>query len=278
MNYAVYIISHKRAETISTLNALRKSGYTGRAYIVVDDKDPQLDEYKKRYKDDLLVFVKSAYSHVDLYDLNQSLDSAVIPKHAVFDFARNKGMEGVVILDDDMDNFRYRFYDHDHRLKNVAVESGHALDMVFDACFDFISETDIPCCIGFLPAGRFFPDTMTKFIRQCVNMFIVRLDFNCRWTGRFADDENTFTKQNTVGALMFSLQEFNFTSKTYDVSKNEGGMDILNSSQSHYSRHFQLLLGNPWNAPITVYDKDGVLRFGTPTPEYTRILSERWKR
>lgn len=278
MNYAVYIISHKRAQAISTIDALRESGYTGKIYVVVDDKDPQLTSYKQKYKDSLLIFTKSDYSHIDLYDLNPSFDSAVIPKHAVFDFAKRHGVEGVIILDDDMDNFRYRFYDKQGKLRNSAIQCDHALDKVFEACFGFLSETNVPCCISFLPAGRFFPDTMSKFIRQCVNMFICRVDFGSRWTGRFADDENTFTKQNTIGALMFSLQQINFTSKTYDVSKNDGGMDTLNRSQSHYSRHFQLILGNPWNAPITVYDKDNTLRFGTPTPEYTRIISERWKR
>lgn len=278
MNTAAYIISHRRAESISTISALRESGYTGRIFVVVDDKDPQLGLYQKKYKEDLLVFCKSDYSMVDLYDLNPSFDSAIVPKYAVFDFARKQGVENLVIFDDDMSNFRYRFYDKLGKLRNVAIESDNALDKIFDACFEFLSCAGVPCCMSFLPAGRFFPDTMTKFIRQCVNMFICKLNFGCRFAGRFADDENTFTKQNTIGRLMFSLQEINFTSKTYDVSKNEGGMDTLNKSQSHYSRHFQLILNNPWNAPITVYEKDGVLRFGTPTPEYTRIISERWKR
>ena len=51
---AVFIITHGRAEKQLTLDLLRQSEYSGKIYLVVDNKDEQLSEYKKKYGDMLL--------------------------------------------------------------------------------------------------------------------------------------------------------------------------------------------------------------------------------
>ena len=40
-DFAVFILSHGRADTISTYRALRDGGYTGRTYVVIDNEDDQ---------------------------------------------------------------------------------------------------------------------------------------------------------------------------------------------------------------------------------------------
>ena len=56
-DYAVFIVSHKRPDRVFTYKALRKTGYTGKIYIVVDDLDPTIEEYKKRFNN-VVVFSK----------------------------------------------------------------------------------------------------------------------------------------------------------------------------------------------------------------------------
>ena len=48
-NSAIFILSHGRANKIFTLNTLNKCHYTGKVYILIDDQDPQADEYKRLY-------------------------------------------------------------------------------------------------------------------------------------------------------------------------------------------------------------------------------------
>lgn len=47
-DFAVLILSHGRADRVYTIPTLRKGGYTGKIYIVVDNEDEQQDEYMGR--------------------------------------------------------------------------------------------------------------------------------------------------------------------------------------------------------------------------------------
>lgn len=48
-DFAVMILTHGRADRVYTLKSLRKGGYTGKVYIVIDNEDDQQDEYVSRY-------------------------------------------------------------------------------------------------------------------------------------------------------------------------------------------------------------------------------------
>lgn len=47
-NFAVFILSHGRAGKVYTFDTLRKQGYTGKIYIIIDNEDEQEAEYKKK--------------------------------------------------------------------------------------------------------------------------------------------------------------------------------------------------------------------------------------
>lgn len=70
-DFAVFILSHGRADTISTYRALRDSGYTGRTYVVIDNEDDQEDLYRQKFGDDIIQFDKRDYlEKTDLGDLD----------------------------------------------------------------------------------------------------------------------------------------------------------------------------------------------------------------
>ena len=48
-NFAVFILSHGRANNIITLEALKAGNYTGKTYIIIDDEDNQADLVKKKW-------------------------------------------------------------------------------------------------------------------------------------------------------------------------------------------------------------------------------------
>lgn len=58
-NFAVFILSHGRAGKVYTFDTLRKQGYTGKIYIIIDNEDEQESEYKKRFKN-VIVFDKKS--------------------------------------------------------------------------------------------------------------------------------------------------------------------------------------------------------------------------
>ena len=40
-NFAVFILTHGRAENVETYKALRDCGYTGKIYVIIDDEDDE---------------------------------------------------------------------------------------------------------------------------------------------------------------------------------------------------------------------------------------------
>ena len=45
--FAVFILTHGRANNVITYATLKKQGYTGKIYLMIDDEDKQAEEYKK---------------------------------------------------------------------------------------------------------------------------------------------------------------------------------------------------------------------------------------
>ena len=57
--FAVFILTHGRAGHVTTDTVLRRQGFTGRIFYVVDDLDKQVPEYQKLYgKDAVKIFSK----------------------------------------------------------------------------------------------------------------------------------------------------------------------------------------------------------------------------
>ena len=46
-NFCAFILSHGRANNVKTYETLRRQGYTGDIYIVVDDEDKSIEEYRR---------------------------------------------------------------------------------------------------------------------------------------------------------------------------------------------------------------------------------------
>ncbi|MFQ7049208.1 MAG: hypothetical protein ACLRR1_11145 [Alistipes shahii] len=54
--FVAFILTHGRPDRVLTYEKLRKHGYTGKIYIVCDDEDKTLPEYRKRFGDVLVFF------------------------------------------------------------------------------------------------------------------------------------------------------------------------------------------------------------------------------
>ena len=43
-SFAVFILTHGRADNVVTMKTLKKGGYTGRWYMIIDNEDEQKDD------------------------------------------------------------------------------------------------------------------------------------------------------------------------------------------------------------------------------------------
>ena len=82
--FAALILTHGRADRVITHDALRRFGYTGPIYLIVDDQDDQIDRYRELYGDNVIVFDKAAsVQNVDTGDQRDAVAAASVV------FARN---------------------------------------------------------------------------------------------------------------------------------------------------------------------------------------------
>ena len=104
MKFAVFIISHGRADRVETYTTLRKAGYTGEIFVIVDDEDNQLVDYAKRFTDELIIFHKVTCYIDTIYGREKS--SAVYARNFVEDCASFIELDAFAVFDDDITGLR----------------------------------------------------------------------------------------------------------------------------------------------------------------------------
>ena len=93
--FAVFILTHGRANRLYTLKALKKGGYTGRTYLLIDNEDSQADEYIHKYgRENVIIFDKAAViKKTDTMDNFEKHNAIVYARNAVFDVPSDKAVD-----------------------------------------------------------------------------------------------------------------------------------------------------------------------------------------
>src|SRR6202041_1961055 len=109
-DFAVFILTHGRPHNVKTVTTLKKCGYTGRIYFIVDNEDKKAGEYIKLFGiENVKIFDKKAYA--DKVDEGNNFDERRTITHArnaCFDIAKEIGIKYFIQLDDDYTDFRYK--------------------------------------------------------------------------------------------------------------------------------------------------------------------------
>ena len=135
-DFCVFILSHGRADRQYTLKTVKKEGYTGPIFIVIDNEDDQADEYIRRYgEESVIVFDKAARAEkTDVADTVQDHRSVIFARNECFDIAERLGYRYFLELDDDYTDFQYR-HEGDGKL---LIDSATDLDSLFEEMLKFL--------------------------------------------------------------------------------------------------------------------------------------------
>lgn len=135
-DYVVFILSHGRPDKVITYRTLRRQGYTGPIYIVIDNEDKTADRYYELYGDQVVMFDKAAVAaRIDEGDNFKDRRAVIYARNACFDIAEQLGYRYFIQLDDDYTHFRYML---DGELRSLYVTRYVvSLDAVFDIVFAF---------------------------------------------------------------------------------------------------------------------------------------------
>jgi hypothetical protein len=246
-NFAVFILSHGRPDNIITYKTLRERGYTGKIYIIVDDEDKTINEYRERYKNEVIVFSKAAYA--DKFDIMDNFSGnkvIVFARNACYDIARDLGLNYFFEYEDDYTNFQYRYIDGD-ALRGRTIRN---LDEVLDLMIDCLNETNATT-IAFSQGGDFIGGAGSfknnTFKRKAMNSFVFKVNKDPKddtlFIGRMNDDVNTYLTQGKVGKLFFQISPINLVQ--LQTQSNAGGNTEAYKTFGTYVKSFYSVMTEP---------------------------------
>lgn len=244
-DYAVFILSHARADNQLTLKSLIESGYTGDWYIVCDDLDEQLEKYKEKYGDNrILVFNKKEIEkQADFFTYKPNYKVATFARVAAKRFAKLLGYKYYVQCDDDFKGFFVR-YVQDNKFKSAKITD---LDRVFRLCIDMLNTNENICSVGFgrsdIYIGWLKGIYSKGFSYFCHALFIAESEGPLNFVSAMNEDVIANANHAAVGKLMISLTDFCFATPASMVQ--EGGMTDFYKSSSGYVNGFYAKMSRP---------------------------------
>ena len=249
--FATFILTHGRPDRVYTINTLKRSGYTGKIYLIVDDEDKTLEEYRRRYPGQVLVFSKKevAKTFDEGDNFKGRMGVIIYARNACFEIAERVGVKYFLQLDDDYTDFRYKFNDKqqygDWGIKNLDAVLDHLLDY-----YKSIPATSIAIAQGgdFMGGKNGAMAKKIKPKRKAMNTFICSTDRPFKFFGRINEDVNTYTLLGLKGHLFFTIPLLAIQQKM--TQSNAGGMTETYLDAGTYLKSFYSILYCPSSVKI----------------------------
>ncbi len=245
-SFAVFILTHGRPNNVITYRTLIKGGYTGDVYIIVDNEDSTIDEYKKNFGDKVIVFDKAAIAETtDAGDNFSRRDTVLYARNACWDIARDLGVEYFLQLDDDYIKFRYSFDDYLRYRTGFYVTK---LDRLFNIILDFFkaipAKTIATAQNGdYIGGGNSSCMSRIWLKRKAMNSFFCSVNRPFEFTGRMNDDVNTYVINGNRGDLIFTF--FAIAVNQRDTQSQAGGLTDMYLEYGTYIKSFYTVMLAP---------------------------------
>lgn len=244
----VFILSHGRPNNVKTYETLKRYGYKGEIYFIVDDEDNTLNEYIKNFGVDYVkVFNKKQMA--DNVDEGNNFDNRKVIIHArnaCFEIAKELGIKYFIQLDDDYYYFGFRYETGAKKIKDI--------DKVFDIMLDFYKSTTIKS-IAFSQGGDHIGGfSGIKLKRKCMNSFICSTDRPFKFIGSINEDVNTYTTLASRGDIFFTFTNLQLDQK--DTQSQGGGMTDAYKLSGTYVKSFTSVLMHPSSVRVSMMNSN----------------------
>lgn len=259
--FCVFIISHGRPDKVVTLKTLNQCGYTGPLFIVCDNEDKTVDQYRKNHGANMiLVFDKLHYaSLVDSCDNFQNRRTTTHARNACFDLAESLGFEHFLVLDDDYTAFEHTF-DKDGNASDSLVLG---FERVCAAVFCFMESDSRIKSVCFMQGGEIIGglhklDKVNRcaarrgiypFIkRKAMNSFFCKTSRRFWFFSRLNEDVNTYLSYGSKGDLFLTIPDVHLNQ--IQSQANAGGMSDAYLASGTYVKSFYSVMLFPSFAKV----------------------------
>jgi len=279
MNFAVFILSHGRADKVFTYDLLRESGYTGRIYILIDNEDDQEPLYRERYGDAVLVFDKRQIaSTFDCGDNFKDRRKPIFARNKCFELAKSMGLDYFVELDDDYDALHWRWVDG----KTLMMERIKDFDSVCRAMVGFLESSGADS-VALAQGGDFIGgaeggNAKKPLLRKAMNSFFCSVKRPFTFVGGINDDVTTYCVLGSRGDLFLTITCAMVNQKP--TQTNQGGMTEVYLDNGTYMKSFYSVMYCPSFVKISVMGDvhkrvHHLVKWNNGVP---KIIDEGWKK
>ena len=246
LDYAVIIPTHGRYDRVFTIDSLRKSGYTGDIYLLCDDEDKQLEQYKEKYGDKVIVFSKDEYiGKFDKMDNFVNKACVVYARNAMWDAARSVGLTYFAVLDDDYMALEYRITaDGGYYAKKIKNADG-----VFAAYFNFLKTSGVDT-VCFAQGGDYIggKDNSNvkngfKVSRKMMNLYFFSVDKPIEFKGTINEDLTSSVTEGQRGQIILTSLMSSVDQK--ETQSNAGGLTDIYLEVGTYVKSFYSVMAAP---------------------------------
>lgn len=243
--FAVFILTHGRPQRQITYRMLRRQGYTGAIYLIIDNEDKLADEYYRLYGDQVIMFDKPAIANsIDEGDNFKDRRAIIYARNASYDIAKGLGLDYFLQLDDD---YRSLFYEFDSALR-YCPRPVKNLDRLFSLILEFYQS--IPALtVALGQAGDIIGGEQggevaeIKMKRKAMNSFFCSTKRPIAFAGRINEDVNTYVLQGHRGDLFLTF--FYTIIQQETTQQNSGGMTELYLDSGTYLKSFYTVMYAP---------------------------------
>tara|TARA_R100001086_G_scaffold249990_1_gene192323 strand:+ start:2348 stop:3220 length:873 start_codon:yes stop_codon:yes gene_type:complete len=247
-NFAIFILTYGRSDRVLTYKTLIDSGYNGLVYFICSNDDKDLSNYKKLYKEKIIVFSKKDYKNK--FDIGDNFNDdrvVVYARNACFDIAKKINIKYFLVLDDDYTKFDYRINNKGQYPKGhfkIAKNINKVIDRVL-YFYKSISAKTIALAQGgdFIGGSENNYANNTKLRRKCMNSFFCSTDRPFKFVGRINEDVNTYVQNGTIGDLFFTIPILSLTQKI--TQSNKGGLTEIYLDKGTYIKSFYSVMFTP---------------------------------
>ena len=244
-DFAAFILSHGRADRVDTVSTLRKCGYTGKIYIILDNNDDQEAEYKKRYGEkNIIIFDKEeAAKECDTMDNWGKRNIVLFARNTCHKIAKELGLKYFLELDDDYVSFDFRFHQED----KLAAKTITDLDRLFTDMIDFL-EASGSMVVALSQGGDYMGGVNGRYYwkmlsRKAMNAFFCKTDVPFKFLGTINEDTNMYITYGSRGEKIFSVTQASLCQR--ETQSNAGGLTEIYLDVGTYVKSFYSVMCMP---------------------------------
>jgi len=246
-NFAIFIITHGRADRVYTYKTLQKTDYSGKVYFIVDDEDEELEKYQKNFgKDNVIIFSKDDIAkRFDVMDNFKDKRAIVYARNACYEIARKLGIRYFLELDDDYTGFYTRYVD-----KGIfKAKQIFKVEESFENMLRLLDSHEKLMTVAFAQAGDFIGGKDNGFEgnilrrRKAMNTFFCDVDKQFPFVGRINEDVNAYLLTARKGQFFITVPELMIVQK--QTQTNKGGLTDTYKKLGTYVKSFYSVMINP---------------------------------